>query len=141
MEKFSDFISEQKNEQPYKLVVFNNSNEAFTEFIVAKNAQLALSNILNYPNPFVNNTFFQFEHNKAGSLLDVKIQIFTISGRLIKSIDQAIATTGFRVNDISWDGLDDYGDPIGRGVYIYRLYVQDESLSHAEAYEKLVILR
>ena len=74
-------------------------------------------------------------------MLDVKIQIFTISGRLIKSIDQAIATTGFRVNDISWDGLDDYGDPIGRGVYIYRLYVQDESLGHAEAYEKLVILR
>ena len=27
MDKFSDFISEQKNEQPYKLVVFNNSNE------------------------------------------------------------------------------------------------------------------
>ena len=27
MEKFSDFISEQKNEEPYKLVVFNNTQD------------------------------------------------------------------------------------------------------------------
>ena len=27
MEKFSDFISEQKNEQPYRLVVFNNTQD------------------------------------------------------------------------------------------------------------------
>jgi len=121
--------------------VFNNSSEAFTEFIVAKSADLALNNVLNYPNPFTTSTNFQFEHNKAGSTLKIKIQIFTISGKLIKTIDDIRFANGYRVNDLHWDGLDEYGDLIGKGVYVYRVYVEDESSNHAEKYEKLVILR
>ena len=121
--------------------VFNNSSEAYTEFIVAEDAGIALNNIFNYPNPFINSTHFQFEHNKAGSNLKIKIQIYTISGRVIKTIDELRYADGFRVDDIHWDGLDDYGNLIGRGVYIYRLYVQDDALNHAEEYEKLVILK
>ena len=121
--------------------VFNNSSEAFTEFIVAKSADLALNNVLNYPNPFTTSTNFQFEHNKAGSTLKIKIQIFTISGKLVKTIDDIRFANGYRINDIYWDGLDEYGDLIGKGVYVYRVFVQDEGSNHAEKYEKLVILR
>jgi len=73
--------------------------------------------------------------------MDVKIEIFTISGKLIKTIDKKIQTMGFRPDPIPWDGLDEFGDPIGKGVYIYKLKVKDENGKTAEKIEKLVIIR
>ncbi|MCX6294927.1 MAG: type IX secretion system sortase PorU, partial [Bacteroidetes bacterium] len=120
--------------------VYNNSSQSYTEFIVARSAELALSHVLNYPNPFTTKTQFYFEQNQCCQVLNVQVQIFTISGKLVKNIDQYIQTEGFRSDPIEWDGRDDYGDKIGRGVYIYRIKVKTSEGSTAEKYEKLVIL-
>ena len=122
--------------------VYNNSGEGYTEFVVAESAKLALSHVLNYPNPFTTNTSFWFEHNRAGDLLDVKVEIFSVSGRLVKTLQQQVSTEGYRVDNIEWDGLDEFGDPIGRGVYVYKLTVKAESdNSKANEFQKLVIIR
>ena len=123
--------------------VHNNPGEGYTEFIVATNAELALQNVFNYPNPFTTNTSFIFEHNRPGEFLDVIVQIFTVSGKLVKTIMANVMSEGYRVNpnEITWNGLDDYGDAIGRGVYIYKVKVQAESGYSAQEFEKLVILR
>jgi hypothetical protein len=121
--------------------VYNNSSEAKTEFVVAQSASLALSHVFNYPNPFTTHTTFMFEHNRPCSQLSAQVQIFTVSGKLIKSIDRLINTSGFRSNEIEWDGLDDYGEKIGRGVYIYKLKIKSADQSYADKFEKLVILR
>lgn len=120
--------------------VYNNSGEVETEFIVAKSAQLALDHVLNYPNPFSTNTAFYFEHNMPGHNLDVSIQIFTVSGKLIKSIDMYAMTNGYRVGPIYWDGRDDFGDEIGNGVYLYKVKVIAPTGEQVDKYEKLVIL-
>jgi hypothetical protein len=123
--------------------VNNNPGEGYTEFIVAGSAELALQNVFNYPNPFTTNTSFIFEHNRPGEILDVQVQIFTVSGRLVKTIRENVLSDGYRVNpnEITWDGLDDFGDSIGRGVYIYKVYVQGQNGYSAQKFEKLVILR
>jgi hypothetical protein len=122
--------------------VFNNSSEASTEFVVAASATIALSHVLNYPNPFTSNTTFWFEHNRPGELLEVKIQVYTISGKIIKTITTKISSEGFLVNDIIWDGKDEYGDNIGNGVYVYSVEVQSEDgTSRALQFEKLVLLK
>lgn len=121
--------------------VQNNSAEATTEFIVANDAKVALSNVFNYPNPFTTSTSFMFEHNRPGDNLSILIQIYTNTGRLVKSIQREIASDGFRVNDIKWDGLDDYGDKIGKGVYIYKVAVKDSQGNAAYKFQKLVLLR
>ncbi len=120
--------------------VYNNSSVSYTEFIVARSAELALSHVLNYPNPFTTKTQFYFEQNQCCQTLDVQIQIFTISGKLVKSIDQFVQTEGFRSDPIDWDGRDDFGDRIGKGVYIYRVKVKTSEGAAAEKFEKLVIL-
>ena len=120
--------------------VYNNSGEANTEFVVAESAELALDHVLNYPNPFTTNTAFYFEHNQPGQGLDVKIEIFTVSGKLIKTLDTFIAENSYRVGPIYWNGLDEYGDLIGKGVYIYKLKVAVPSGESADYFEKLVIL-
>jgi hypothetical protein len=122
--------------------IYNNPSQVSTDFIVAESADLALRRVLNYPNPFTNYTEFQFEHNRANQNLEVQVQIFTVSGKLVKTINQEINSLGNRVTGIKWNGLDDYGDKIGKGVYIYRLKVRTPlDNSQADVYEKLVILR
>ena len=64
---------------------------------------------------------------------------------MIKTINTMVNTMGFRVDakqspDLQWNGRDDYGDRIGRGVYVYRLKVRAEDGSSANEFEKLVIL-
>lgn len=121
--------------------VHNNSSEAYTEFIVAESAELALKHVLNYPNPFTTRTQFMFEHNQACNSLDVMVQVFTITGKIVKTIHTNVMTDGYRGTPIEWDGLDDHGQKLGRGVYVYNLKVTTPDGQNAEKIEKLVVLR
>ncbi len=122
---------------------YNNSTTATTEFIVENDAKMALKRVLNWPNPFTTNTDFQFEHNHQGENIEVQIQIFTITGKLVKTINQVIIASESRVrNELKWDGLDDFGDKIGKGVYMYKLEVRTENGKKSDSkIEKLVILK
>lgn len=120
---------------------YNNSSEAIINFVVVSDTTLTLDNVLNYPNPFVNYTEFWFNHNKPNESLEVQVQIFTISGKLIKTINRQVQTTGNLSRTITWNGMDDFGNRIGKGVYVYKLKVKSTvSNISAEKYEKLVIL-
>lgn len=120
--------------------VQNNSSSTFTDFVVSSQAELALTHILNYPNPFTTKTKFFIEHNQCCTSLKVLIQVYTISGKVVKSINQTINNEGFRFDGIEWDGKDEFGDKLARGVYIYRVSVTDGAKKKADKIEKLVIL-
>jgi hypothetical protein len=120
---------------------YNNSTEQTLEFTIQSTSKLQLSHVLNYPNPFTTNTTFHFDHNRVGDNLMLQIQIFTVSGKLVKTLDETIYNSPSHVASPAWDGLDDFGDKIGRGVYVYRLKIrslQDGSTTHV--FEKLVLL-
>lgn len=121
--------------------VANNSAEAYTEFVVVRSAELALNHVLNYPNPFTTNTDFYFEHNQPGLPLDVQIQVFTVSGKIVKTLETSFQNSSARSQPINWDGRDEYGDKIGRGVYVYRVKVRTSDGKTAQKFEKLVILK
>jgi hypothetical protein len=120
---------------------YNNSSEASLNFTVVSDNNLSLDNVLNYPNPFVNYTEFWFNHNKPNEPLEVQVQIFTISGKIVKTINQTVQTIGNLSRDLNWNGLDDFGNKLAKGVYIYKLKVKSTiSNQYSEKYEKLVIL-
>lgn len=121
--------------------VHNNSGEAALDFVVAEDAKLAIDNLLNYPNPFTTSTTFHFDHNRPNQPLEAILQVYTVSGKLVKSIQQTVLTPGFHADQLHWDGLDDFGDRIGRGVYIYRLRLRSSEGESVQETEKLVILR
>ena len=126
--------------------VYNNASSQDIQFVVFdKDVSLELTNVLNYPNPFVNYTEFWFNHNSS-DILDVSIQIFTVSGKLIKTINgqtnAGSKTTSSVSRDITWDGTDDFGSKIGKGVYVYKLKVRSPITGlQSEKIEKLVILQ
>jgi hypothetical protein len=121
---------------------YNNLTETSFTFFVVDDRDLVLSNVLNYPNPFVNYTEFWFNHNKPNEELNVQIQIFTISGKLVKTINETVQSIGNLSRSISWNGLDDFGAKIGKGVYVYKLKVSSlNSNTSSQKIEKLVILQ
>src|SRR5690606_22874248 len=64
--------------------VYNNPASAVNQFLVAKVDGFSLKNVLNYPEPFVDYTEFWFEHNRRTELLRVQVQIFTVTGKIVK---------------------------------------------------------
>ena len=122
--------------------VYNNLVTAEIQFnAICSDEGLRIEKILNYPNPFVSYTEFWFNHNMPFEPLDVQVQIVTVSGKLVKTINQQVVTDGFLSREITWDGRDDFGDKIGKGVYVYKMKVRSVTTGKTvEKYEKLVIL-
>ena len=122
--------------------VYNNLVTAEIQFnAVCSDDGLRIEKVLNYPNPFVSYTEFWFNHNMPFESLDVQVQILTISGKLVKTINQQVTTDGFLCRNVTWDGRDDFGDKIGKGVYVYKLKVRSTTTGKSvEKFEKLVIL-
>jgi hypothetical protein len=121
--------------------VYNNPTTSEIQFLVVGNETVELTNVLNYPNPCVNYTEFWFSHNKPNEPLEVQVQVLTITGKVVWTKNQTITTPGFLSREISWDTRDDFGNKIGKGVYVYKLTVKATlSNKRVEKFEKLVIL-
>lgn len=122
--------------------VHNNSATATLSVNVVADSKLKITHLLNYPNPFTQSTGFFFEHNQPGNDIDVLIQIFSQSGKLVKTIRHTEPNSiGYRVGPIHWDGLDGFGSRIGRGVYFYKVRIRTSNGKSAELFQKLVILK
>jgi flagellar hook assembly protein FlgD len=121
--------------------VVNNSAEYLLNFTVINNEELRLDRVLNYPNPFTTQTAFWFEHNYPGVDLSAKVDVFTVSGKRIKTIMQTINTSGNRSIELSWDGRDEAGARVGRGVYLYHLLVKTPNGKTANKWQRLVVLQ
>jgi hypothetical protein len=121
--------------------VYNNPVTAEIQFVVVGNEKLTLTHVLNYPNPFVNYTEFWFSHNRPYEPLEVQIQVLTISGKVVWTRNQIVTNEGFLSKEITWDGKDDFGNKIGKGVYVYKLTVKSNlTNTKVQKFEKLVIL-
>lgn len=121
--------------------VYNNPVRAEIQFVVVGDNELSLTRVLNYPNPFTDYTEFWFSHNKPYEPLEVQVQVLTVTGKVVWTKNQIITNEGFLSREITWNGKDDFGDKIGKGVYVYRLKVRSTvSNTKAEKVEKLVIL-
>ncbi len=120
--------------------VYNNASDKSLDFIVANSESAAIAHVLNYPNPFTTKTYFYAEHNICCTDLKIKVDIFTISGKLVKTIQKTEYTTAFKTDGMEWDGRDEFGDKLARGVYVYKVKISDDKGNKAEKFEKLVIL-
>ncbi len=83
-----------------------------------------ITEVLNYPNPFSTSTQFVFTLTGEQVPDEFKIQIMTISGRVVREImgdEFGSIRIGRNISDFRWDGRDEYGDRLANGVYLYRV--------------------
>lgn len=87
----------------------------------------AITDVLNWPNPFSTKTHFVFTLTGASVPDYFKIQIMTITGKVVREIDKAELGNihiGRNVTEYAWDGRDEFGDQLANGVYLYRVIVK-----------------
>jgi hypothetical protein len=83
-----------------------------------------ITNVLNYPNPFSTSTRFVFELTGYEIPDNMKIDIFTVTGKLVRTIfmdELGPIRIGRNITEFSWDGTDMYGDRLANGVYFYKI--------------------
>jgi len=107
--------------------VFNNSSESTINFIVTNPNDISIVDFIAYPNPFILSTDIYFQHNKANQELSYVLDIYSMTGVLVKRIERSSdVTSGYRVGPINWDGIDNYGGRVSAGIYIGNLAVNTE---------------
>ncbi len=130
--------------------VLNNSGEAALDFVVTSTDRLDVQRVINFPNPMVSGTQFVFEHNQPlGTPATVQIRVYTLTGRPVRTLDDIdtlpSGVLGAGRVQVRWDGLDEDGDRLGAGVYLYKVRVEverdDGTREVAERIERLAVVR
>ncbi len=83
-----------------------------------------ISNMLNYPNPFTSSTAFVFTITGSEVPQNIKIQILTITGKIVREITKdelGPLHIGRNITEFKWDGSDQYGQKVANGIYLYRV--------------------
>ncbi len=121
--------------------MFNNSSVAYINFFVSSSNKLELNYVMNYPNPFLDETYFFFDHNQAGKELDIGFQIYAVSGQQVLSRNFRIIPEDYNTEFFTWDGRNDNGNILSKGVYVYRIIVKSKEGYGKAVSQKLVILK
>lgn len=105
---------------------FNNSSEKTISFVVESSDRFILKNVRNYPNPFTDNTYFTAEHNRPGKEADVTVTIFNLNGAVVKTLTMHVCPPGFILPPLEWNGRDSGNNRMARGIYPYRITVNNQ---------------
>jgi len=83
-----------------------------------------ISNLLNYPNPFTTSTAFVFYITGSQVPQNIRIQILTITGKVVREITKdelGPLHVGRNITEFKWDGTDQFGQKLANGIYLYRV--------------------
>jgi hypothetical protein len=120
--------------------VFNNSSEAEITFMVADANSFVIADYSTRPNPFSTSTAIYFQHNKSNQDLDVVLDIYSITGALVKRFQQTYYDNGYVIGPIDWDGKDEYGGQLSAGMYIAKLGVSSSDGDFTSKSIRIILL-
>lgn len=125
-----DFMPYLRDDGVYRLIVEGKDKSgnpagltSYTVSFLVYNKPM-ISNMFNYPNPFTTSTAFVFTLTGSQVPQNLRIQILTITGKIVKEITKEELGNihiGRNITDYKWDGTDQYGQKLANGVYLYRV--------------------
>ena len=139
-----DYVLPELTDGPHKLLfrawdAQNNSSVAELSFVVNATQQPTLSNVICTKNPATTSTSFVISHDRAGSEVDVELEVFDTSGRLLwRKSETGIPTD--HTYTIDWDLTTGSGSRLKTGVYLYRVLIGNNGSSKASQAKKLIVL-
>lgn len=119
--------------------ILNNSSTAQLDFNVVNKLEPNLFGVSLSNNPATTTTTFIINHDRAGSGMDVEIEVFDMSGRILwRHSESAIPTSS--VYTVTWDLCTDGGNKLHTGVYLYRAKIASEGSSKVSKSHKLIVI-
>ena len=140
----ADYVLPELPDGPHKLLfrawdAQNNSSVAELSFVVNATQQPTLSNVIFTKNPATTSTSFVISHDRAGSEVDVELEVFDTSSRLLwRKSETGIPTD--QTYTIDWDLTTGSGSRLKTGVYLYRVLISNNGSSKASQAKKLIVL-
>lgn len=119
----------------------NNSAEQSIHFVVVPSSDIELGQILVYPNPTNGSFTVEMEHNQAEVELHGRLDLFSLSGVKVISLEQRIFADGYRNNIIEWNGITASGRKLNPGFYIGQVSITTPSGNSAAKSFKLLVVR
>jgi hypothetical protein len=117
----------------------NNSSEKTISFQVA-GQKLKIRNLINYPNPFTNETRIILEHNRPDNELDIVVKIYNIDGKMIRILQTKTTPGGYTLPPLIWNGNEEGGQKAGKGIYPYIITITTTNGETAAASGRMIIL-
>lgn len=113
----------------------NNSAETTINFEVVDQDVDRLLKTYNYPNPFVEQTNFVLEHDFNNSDTEINLRIFSMEGKMVRNHTIKKTSIGSLEPDIDWDGKNDFGKELAKGIYLYKIIITAPALNKSRESE------
>ena len=87
-----------------------------------------ITNVFPYPNPITSKAKFVFTLTGSELPRNMKIQIMTLTGKVVREIlmnELGPLHIGNNITEYSWNGTDEFGDQLANGTYLYRVVMDD----------------
>jgi hypothetical protein len=120
--------------------LYNNSSEKEIYFFVSDSQTIVVNEVENYPNPFRDMTTFRFNYSQDSGDMTWRIEIYNLTGLLVKTINTNYPESNSGTLSVHWDGRGDNGQQLSGGLYIYHLIVTSENGASFMASQKLAII-
>ena len=119
--------------------VLNNSSTVELNFKVVKGLEPNFADVQCSPNPASQHTSFRVIHDRVGTSMDIKLDVFDTSGRLLWTRSESGVATD-NTYTIDWDLTCDGGRRLNTGLYLYRVSISSDGSSYASKAKKLIII-
>jgi hypothetical protein len=110
---------------------FSNRSTSELSFEVVEAGDLKLTNVINFPNPFSDETTISFRLPRRA---DVAVRVYTVGGRMVRKLSSP-GVSGW--GHVLWDGRDEQGDKVSNGVYIYKITAVSSATGRREEAEAI----
>ncbi|MGC9363407.1 MAG: type IX secretion system sortase PorU [Fidelibacterota bacterium] len=108
----------------------NNPSSGKADFTLLPSADFALEKVVNFPNPFAHTTDITFHLTQPAT---ISCTIYTVRGLKIRTLEsEQLFLPGF--NMLHWDGVDDFGSGVAKGIYIYKINARSVNSNAKDAY-------
>jgi len=108
----------------------NNSSTITGIFNLLSSTDFALERVVNFPNPFAKTTDITFQLTHPATVI---CTIYTVRGLKIRTLESnQIFLPGF--NSLYWNGEDDFGDTVAKGIYIYKIKARSSESKEKDDY-------
>jgi Peptidase family C25 len=103
---------------------FNNVGTSSVDFIVSDGNGIVIEQLLNYPNPVVSTTKFQFTHSRPGEDLEASLVIYNLAGQVVLSQEYSLPESQYQVTLPEWNVEGTDGRKLSHGLYLAKLFVR-----------------
>jgi hypothetical protein len=107
--------------------LMNNSSTKTIDFYVGNEGAAILSKVYNYPNPFKDETKFTFRYNSNIEIRNIEIEIYDIRGQYVTSLSKDGEDFNNMYSEIVWNGTDHNGNILSEGIFLYSIFITDQS--------------